>query len=120
MMLTIALSFYMVLPSHPSRDIQIDPDLPPARKAYIATNSGASIVFTTPNEAKIFAAEFASESEGTERERLPGVVVPEEDLSEVVEGGGEEEGDVNMAQLDGLAYLLYTSGTLFPFLRHPT
>lgn len=50
-----------------------------------------------------------------------------QELSEVIEGGGEghggEEGDVNMAQLDGLAYLLYTSGTFITvfsllFIRH--
>ncbi|KAJ8078433.1 Non-ribosomal peptide synthetase [Marasmius tenuissimus] len=76
--------------------VSIDPDLPPERKRYIASDSDALLVITTSEQASIFGDRA--------------VVLDDRQVQDEI---NEEDGskDICNAELDKLAYLLYTSGT---------
>ncbi|CAE6433958.1 unnamed protein product [Rhizoctonia solani] len=75
--------------------ISIDPELPLERRQFIVRDSGAKFVVTTASLAPDFGnIAFVPENTTTER-----------DIS------GQPSDDICLAQLDSLAYLLYTSGT---------
>ncbi len=73
---------------------KIDPELPIERKKFIAEDSGARWVFTTPDDEQSF-------------EGLP-VILSTSLIDDALDKFGDE--NVCRATLDGLAYLLYTSG----------
>ncbi|KAF9257797.1 hypothetical protein L218DRAFT_85650 [Marasmius fiardii PR-910] len=75
--------------------VSIDPDLPVERKRYIATDSSAALVLTTPEQASIFGHRA--------------VVLDNPAVQKTIEES--EASDICHAELDKLAYLLYTSGT---------
>ncbi|KAL0578432.1 Non-ribosomal peptide synthetase [Marasmius crinis-equi] len=76
--------------------VSIDPDLPPERKRYIASDSEALLVITTSDQASVFG------------ERA--VVLDDPHVQDEINAEDDSE-DVCHAELDQLAYLLYTSGT---------
>uniref|UniRef100_A0A0W0FS42 Carrier domain-containing protein n=1 Tax=Moniliophthora roreri TaxID=221103 RepID=A0A0W0FS42_MONRR len=76
--------------------VSIDTDLPPERKQYIASDSGALLVLTNEDQASLFGDQA--------------VVLDDPKVQEVINNEDGEE-DVEEAELDRLAYLLYTSGT---------
>ncbi|TIB95052.1 acetyl-CoA synthetase-like protein [Wallemia mellicola] len=73
----------------------IDPELPEERKKYIAKDSESKVIFTTSENITIFT-EAAVDSHDT-------------DLWKQVDA--QDSSDINLAKLDSLSYLLYTSGT---------
>ncbi|QRV86117.1 AMP binding enzyme [Ceratobasidium sp. AG-Ba] len=75
--------------------VSIDPELPLERRQFIVRDSGAKFVITTTQLAPDFG---------------PGALVLE-DENVRNELSGESDEDACHAQLDSLAYLLYTSGT---------
>ncbi|KAF5368041.1 hypothetical protein D9758_004463 [Tetrapyrgos nigripes] len=75
--------------------VSVDPELPEERKRFIAEDSEARFVLTTAEHADLFG------------ERA--VVL--DDPSVQNEIGKEDGSDICLAELDSLAYLLYTSGT---------
>ena len=74
---------------------QIDADLPPERKSYIAKDSEALLVLTNEAQAELFG-KLAHDMDDKE---LQGKIAQE-----------SEEALEPIADLDGLAYILYTSG----------
>ncbi|KAK7033521.1 Non-ribosomal peptide synthetase [Paramarasmius palmivorus] len=76
--------------------VSIDTDLPQERKRYIASDSGALLVLTNEDQAPLFEDKAA-------------VLDDPKIQAEIDKEDGEE--DVENAELDKLAYLLYTSGT---------
>ncbi|KAG7086753.1 NRPS protein [Marasmius oreades] len=76
--------------------VSIDPDLPIERKRYIATDSNALLVITTPEQASIFGDRA--------------VVLDDPGVQSMIEEETDTS-DICHAELDKLAYLLYTSGT---------
>jgi hypothetical protein len=80
--------------SHVLTSYQIDPELPLERRQFIVRDSGAKFVVTTASLAPDFGdAALVPESAAMTR-----------DISE------HSSDDICLAQLDSLAYLLYTSG----------
>ncbi|KAF9033284.1 acetyl-CoA synthetase-like protein, partial [Hymenopellis radicata] len=75
--------------------VSIDPELPIERKKFIAEDSGARWVFTTPDDEQSF--------EGLS------VILSASLIDDALDKFGGD--NVCRATLDGLAYLLYTSGT---------
>ncbi|KAJ3863422.1 acetyl-CoA synthetase-like protein, partial [Lentinula novae-zelandiae] len=75
--------------------VSIDPELPEERKKYIADDSGSKFVLTSADQAPYFG-ELAIV--------LDDLAIQEEVLE-------HDAADICLAELDSLAYLLYTSGT---------
>ena len=73
---------------------KIDPELPLERRQYIVRDSGAKFVITTAN----LALDFGQAA----------LVLEDPDMEETLLKQSSE--DVCLAELDSLAYLLYTSG----------
>lgn len=74
--------------------IQIDPELPEERKKYIADDSGSKFVLTSADQAPYFGE----------------LAIVLDDLAVQEEVLGHDAADICLAELDSLAYLLYTSG----------
>ncbi|KAJ3856653.1 hypothetical protein EV368DRAFT_78489 [Lentinula lateritia] len=75
--------------------VSIDPELPEERKKYIANDSGSKFVLTSADQAPYFGE----------------LAVVLDDLAVQEEVLGHDAADICLAELDSLAYLLYTSGT---------
>lgn len=74
---------------------QIDPELPEERKKYIAKDSASTVIFTTGDNLHIFPES--------------GIDTHDTSLWDTV--STLDNSDINLATLDSLSYLLYTSGT---------
>ncbi|KIY43686.1 hypothetical protein FISHEDRAFT_78528 [Fistulina hepatica ATCC 64428] len=85
--------------------VSIDPDLPDERRIFIAEDSGARFVLTTRDQASTFGDRAIVLDDLTCNEC--NVVVAKSDNPCAT----CDSGDLCFAQLDSLAYLLYTSGT---------
>ncbi|GAW01410.1 peptide synthetase [Lentinula edodes] len=75
--------------------VSIDPELPEERKKYIADDSGSKFVLTSADQAPYFGE----------------LAIVLDDLAVQEEVLGHDAADICLAELDSLAYLLYTSGT---------
>ena len=78
-----------------SNSTQIDPELPEERKRYIAKDSASKVIFTTSDNLHTFPE--------------TGVDTHDETLWRAAHA--LDDSNINLATLDSLSYLLYTSGT---------
>jgi len=77
--------------------VQIDPELPEERKRHIVEDSGAKFVLTNDACFESFRGPVYSLDSAKVQERI----------------ASQDSSEISLAELDSLAYLLYTSGEWF-------
>lgn len=96
MCLCVSSNFSNAVSSNQSTALQIDPELPLERKAYIARDSGARFVLTSTDISPLsLFGDLTVFLDSTESQNAI---------------RAETDAPLDFASLDGLAFLLYTSG----------